>query len=244
VTAARSEAKKQDRRDPDPAALASLLPPSRQRSGEATRRKILDAAEHEFAAKGFDGARLAGIARAAAVPQALIHHHFGDKAGLYRAVLERALAAITAKGWHILDTMAPPRKRVRGQRFEARQLQALVEALVGMLVDFYATHTSALRILRGEAMRGGTLGDELVRAYAKPQIDEVVARFEAMRGRGELRADVDARQLVVSAVAMACFPYMEEAFLGVVWGLNPSDPRFAEARKREIVRTLMARISP
>lgn len=227
-----------------PPDLESLLPARRERSGEATRRKILDAGEHEFAAKGFDGARLANIAHAAAVPQALIHHHFGDKAGLYRAVLERALAAITAEGWHILDTMAPPRERVRGKRFEKQQLQALVEALVGMLVDFYATHTNALRILRSEAMRGGTLGDELVRAYAKPPIDDVVARFEAMRENGELRADVDARQLVVSAVAMACFPYMEEAFLGAVWNLDPSDPRFAETRKREIVRTLMARISP
>jgi len=229
---------------PGPTELERLLPARRERSGEATRRKILDAAEHEFAAKGFDGARLAAIAHAAAVPQALIHHHFGDKAGLYRAVLERALAAITTEGWHILDTLAPPRKRVRGKRFDEGQLRTLVDAMVGMLVDFYATHANALRILRGEALRGGALADELVRAYVKPQIDDVVARFEAMREGGELRADVDARQLVISAVAMACFPYVEEAFLGVVWGLDPSDPRFAEERKREIVRTLMARITP
>jgi AcrR family transcriptional regulator len=227
-----------------PAALESLLPARRERSGEATRKKIVDAAESEFAAKGFDGARLASIARAADVPQALIHHHFGDKAGLYRAVIERALASITAAGWRILETMAPPRKRVRGKRFDQAALEALIGALVGMLVDFYANHANALRILRSEAQRGGALADELVREHVKPQMDDIVARFEAMRASGEVRADVDARQLCVSTVGMACFPFLEESFLGVLWGIDPREARFLEERKREIVRTVMARIAP
>lgn len=224
--------------------IAELLPARRERSGEATRRRILDAAEVEFAAKGFDGARLAAIARAADVPQALIHHHFGDKQGLYREVLERALAAMAAVGWHILDTLGPPRKRGRAKRFGRGELQSLVEALVGMLVDFYATHARVLRILRLEAMRGGPLAGELVRAHVKPQLDDVVARFEEMRQSGEVRADVDARHLCISTVAMACFPYTEEAFLEAVWSLDPQSPAFADERRREIVRTVMARITP
>jgi len=223
--------------------LAELLLPRRERSGEATRKRILDAAEHEFAAKGFDGARLAAIARAAEAPQALIHHHFADKAGLYQAVLERALGAIAAVGWRILGAMAPPTKR-RAKRFERAELEALVEALVGMLVDFYATNAPVLRILRHEAMRGGALAEGLVRAHVKPQLDNVVARFDGMRARGEVRADVDARQLCISAVAMACFPYTEEAFLHAVWSVDPQSPAFIEARKREIARTLMARLTP
>jgi AcrR family transcriptional regulator len=216
----------------------------REGRGEATAKRILEAAESEFAARGFDGVRLAAIARAADVPQALIHHYFNDKAGLYRAVIERALAAIADVGWHILDTMAPPRKRTRGKRFEKAELEALIEALVGMLVGFYATHGRVLRILRHEAMRGGPLADEMVKTHVKPQLDDIVARFEAMRASGEVRADVDARQLCISAVAMACFPYSEEAFLNAVWGVDPQSPEFIEDRRREIARTIMARIAP
>ena len=69
----------------------------KDRGGEATRQKILQAGELEFAAKGFDGARLASIARTADVPQALIHHYFADKAGLYRAVFERVLGSMAAR---------------------------------------------------------------------------------------------------------------------------------------------------
>ena len=93
-------------------------------------------------------------------------------------------------------------------------------------------------------MRGGPLAEELVRAYVKPQLDDVVARFEQMRAGGEVRADIDARHLCISTVAMACFPYTDEAFLGAVWGIEPQSPPFIEERKREIVRTVMARIAP
>jgi AcrR family transcriptional regulator len=229
--------------------IAELLasPGRRERNGEATRKRILDAAEREFAAKGFDGARLAAIAHAADAPQALIHHYFADKAGLYREVLERSLAAIAQVSWHILDTLGPPKKRGKAgksKRFGRVELQALVDALVGMLVGFYATHARVLRILRHEAMRGGPLASELVRAHVKPQLDDVVARFEEMRASGEVRADIDARHLCISTVAMACFPYTEEAFLEAVWSLDPQSPEFVEERKREIVRTVLARITP
>jgi hypothetical protein len=59
-----------------------------------------------------------------------------------------------------------------------------------------------------------------------------------------VRADVDARQLCLSAVAMACFPYMEEAFVTTLWSADPQGAEFAALRKREIVATVMARISP
>lgn len=224
--------------------VAEHLPARREGRGEATSKRILEAAEDEFAAKGFDGVRLAAIARVAGVPQALIHHYFADKEGLYRAVLERALTAIADVGWRILGTMAPPHKRARGKRFEKVELQALIEALVGMLVGFYATHAKVLRILRHEATRGGPLAGDLMRKHVKPQLDDVVARFEAMRASGEVRADVDARHLCISTVAMACFPYTDEAFLDAVWSLDPQAPAFIEERKREIVLTVMARIAP
>jgi AcrR family transcriptional regulator len=223
--------------------LESLLPPKRERSGEATRKRILDGAEIEFASKGFDGTRLAAIARAADVPQALIHHYFDDKEGLYRAVLERAIGAIVSEGWKILDAKAPPKKRAKSARFGRRELEALIEAYVAMLVDFYATHGPALRILRSEAARGGTLANKLVRQLIKPQLDDIVTRFEGMREAGELRADVEPRHLCLSTLAMACFPTMEEAFIDTLWGMSPKDPEFIEARKREIVRTVMARIA-
>lgn len=222
----------------------SAAAPRRERSGDATRKRILDAGEAEFAAKGFDGARLAAIARAADTPQALIHHYFEDKVGLHRAVIARALAVITDEGWRILETMAPPRHRARGRRFERKELRALVTALVGMLVDFNATHAPVLRILQHEAARGGRLADEILKEHVKPQVEDVVARFEDMRERGEIREDVDVRQFCLSAISMASFPFHDSAFVSAVLSVDPFDPETMDRHRRDMVATLMARLVP
>lgn len=53
-----------------------------------TRAVILAAAKAEFADKGFDKASVRGIARAAGVDPALVHHYFGVKDDLFLAALE------------------------------------------------------------------------------------------------------------------------------------------------------------
>ncbi|WP_279433607.1 TetR family transcriptional regulator [Actinomadura sp. KC345] len=48
-----------------------------------TREKILAEARELFAEKGYDGASLRAIARAAGVDPALVHHFFGNKEGVF-----------------------------------------------------------------------------------------------------------------------------------------------------------------
>lgn len=58
------------------------------RNAAATRARIVEAAEAEFADHGFDGVSVRQIALRADVPVALINYHFGSKEGLYRAIFE------------------------------------------------------------------------------------------------------------------------------------------------------------
>ena len=63
-----------------------------ERNPERTRARILSAALKEFAANGFAGARVDAIARRAAINKRMLYHYFGDKEGLFRAVLRRKIA--------------------------------------------------------------------------------------------------------------------------------------------------------
>ncbi len=69
-----------------------------------TRAVILVAAKTEFADKGFDKTSVRGIARAAGVDPALVHHYFGSKDDLLLAALEapfdprQVISAITEQG--------------------------------------------------------------------------------------------------------------------------------------------------
>jgi AcrR family transcriptional regulator len=73
---------------PRPAATAGGPRRVGRRPGTAdTRGEILAAARAEFAANGYDGASVRGIARAAGVDPALVHHYFGSKEKVFVAAL-------------------------------------------------------------------------------------------------------------------------------------------------------------
>ncbi|WP_455556856.1 TetR family transcriptional regulator [Comamonas sp.] len=56
---------------------------------EATRNKLLDAAQAVFHAKGVAGASLAEVAQQAALTRGAIYWHFKDKADLFDALMQR-----------------------------------------------------------------------------------------------------------------------------------------------------------
>lgn len=60
---------------------------------EDTRRRLLEAATSVFAEEGFHKASTRTIARRAKTNIALIHYHFGDKAGLYRTIFSERIRA-------------------------------------------------------------------------------------------------------------------------------------------------------
>ena len=62
--------------------------PGGRRAGESrSREQILTAARESFASRGFAGSTIRGIAAAAGVDPALVHHFFGTKDGLLAAAL-------------------------------------------------------------------------------------------------------------------------------------------------------------
>ena len=63
----------------------------------SSKDAILAAARREFAARGFSGARVEAIARAAGCNKAMLFYYFSSKEKLYRAVLARALGEIFAE---------------------------------------------------------------------------------------------------------------------------------------------------
>src|SRR5258708_12566332 len=58
-------------------------------NSQGTRERILMHATAEFAAKGFDGARVDRIARRCRLAKNMLYHYYGSKEGLFIAVLER-----------------------------------------------------------------------------------------------------------------------------------------------------------
>ncbi|WP_327688635.1 TetR family transcriptional regulator [Streptomyces tubercidicus] len=60
--------------------------------GPGARERILAAARTEFAARGYDKTSVRGIAKAAGVDAALVHHYFGTKEQVFAAAIELTFA--------------------------------------------------------------------------------------------------------------------------------------------------------
>ncbi|MER6411377.1 TetR/AcrR family transcriptional regulator [Streptomyces humidus] len=65
--------------------------PPRAESAD-TRDRILTAAREEFSERGYDRTSVRGIAKAAGVDPALVHHYFGTKEQVFAAAIEVAFA--------------------------------------------------------------------------------------------------------------------------------------------------------
>ncbi|MFD6892783.1 TetR family transcriptional regulator [Streptomyces sp. NPDC059957] len=81
---------------PDPAPAKPRRGPGRPRQDEAgdgpgTQERIRLAARAEFAARGYDKTSVRGIAKAAGVDPALVHHYFGSKDDLFAAAIELSM---------------------------------------------------------------------------------------------------------------------------------------------------------
>jgi AcrR family transcriptional regulator len=85
--------------------------PPRQARAVATRRRIVEAAVHEFAARPYNDVAAGDIAERAGVAHGLVFHHFGSKRGVY---LE-AVREISARLFDVVprDPSAPPGEQLR-----------------------------------------------------------------------------------------------------------------------------------
>lgn len=202
-------------------------PVRRERNAAETRKRLLDAAEAEFAAKGYAGARLREVAQVAGVQQALIHHYFEDKDGLYKAVLDRAVEQTAAESWAILG-------KVTG-------VVPLLEAFVEMLLRFYDNHASFLAMLRMEAASGSSPVLEQIQQRTRPVFNAAVALLRSYQEQGKVRSDVPAAEIMISILGLTLFPHQEAPLLEALWpsASRPTPAASLEERKRVVVTLVL-----
>lgn len=141
--------------------------------------RLLTAALPEFAAHGKAGARTDRIAKLARVNKQLIHYHFGNKDGLYRAALAAAAEQIGAALSQPVDSslgiVEQLRRLVRGQ------------------FDVLARHPELTQLLVHAEAEGDWLD-----AATKP----LVERLTEGQATGFFRDDIDPARVARAALVL------------------------------------------
>lgn len=78
-----------------------------------SRSAILSAAATEFARRGYAGANIDRIARAARLNKAMIYYHFRSKAALYREILRDMFDAVLTRVRDVVASDAAPDAKIR-----------------------------------------------------------------------------------------------------------------------------------
>jgi len=210
---------------------AAAAPAAKGRDPERTRAKILDAATREFSVHGLGGARVDRIAERAGANKRMLYYYFGDKDGLFRAVLEHTYERIrrAEQALHLLDV--PPAEGV------AR--------LVEFTWRYYLDHPEFLTLLNSENLhRARHLKKSRgIRATNSPVIATLAELLRRGEADGTIRPGIDALQLYVSIAALCYFFLSNNHTLSAVFDRNLATAAAREERlahMREVVAGYLA----
>ncbi|MGX4690586.1 TetR/AcrR family transcriptional regulator [Streptomyces sp. JNUCC 63] len=157
--------------------------PRREEAAD-TRDHILTAAREEFSEHGYEKTSVRGIAKAAGVDSALVHHYFGTK----EQVFEAAVAVIFAPALNAPDALADAPPDDVGER--------LARFFFGVWEN-PATRTPLLAIVRS-ALTNDTAAAVFRRLIASQLLRRIAGRLDLPDA--ELRAELAASQLVGCAI--------------------------------------------
>jgi AcrR family transcriptional regulator len=149
---------------------ASATNPRRTRRPSAgIAELLLDAAAHEFAAHGFDGASTRRIAQRADAHQPQINYHFASKELLWQATVDRLFAQ--------LDPLPTADEA-------ATDAAAAFAVAVRAFLRFSASHPELNRIINQEATAPSARLDWLLATHLRPRFEVVSAAWAAVSATG------------------------------------------------------------
>lgn len=193
--------------------------------------QILEAAEHEFLAKGYDGARTTSIAKIAGVTHAMLHYYFRTKEQLFEQIIDKKMSEITPMLTYLFGNEKLP-------------LTERIKEAVSVHFDFIIDNPDLPRFLINEVLPNKERFKVL-----KSKIDNVLHSVEYLQKevdeaalRGEV-AQFNIINLFQTILSLNIFSSIIPRFMENMFEENNFNTKeFLAIRKAENIETIMRRI--
>jgi TetR/AcrR family transcriptional regulator len=203
-----------------------------RRDPEATKSKILAAAWHEFAQKGFAGARVDAIAARAGANKRMIYHYYGDKEGLFIAVLEAAYDRV--------------RSAEQALDLEHMEPVAAMRRMVEFTFDSFIKDRSFIQLLNNENLYKARHLKKSTRVtdMHSPLIGIIDGILRRGVASGVFRDGVDATQLWISIAALGYFYFSNIHTLSTIFDRDLADAKALTERRTHVVQLVLNSLRP
>lgn len=175
---------------------------------EGVRRDILAVARAEFAEKGLSGARVDEIAAKTSASKRMIYYYFGDKEGLYCAVLEEAYDRI--------------RSFERDLDLAALRPDEALARLTGFTFDYHADNPDFVRLVMIENIHHGRhLASSTKISKLNLSVIDMIAEI-CRRGcaEGLFREGLDPVEIHLTISALSFYNVSNRASIRQVFGVD------------------------
>jgi AcrR family transcriptional regulator len=199
----------------------------RERNADKTRQDILDAAEEQFADKGFYGARVDEIADQARINKRMIYAYFGNKEELYKKVL-----------FSVYNRLHIAEKRLQTGQYEGR---TLIREIISLYFDFLRRNPGFVSILMWENLNKASCLKELPQGdLQRPTIQYFREAISRGKADGIFRTDIDENQVVISLITVCFANFSNCHTLSCLFGCDLCSETLIEQRKQQTVEMMLA----
>jgi len=187
----------------------TLRGPGRPAGGDAAvRAALLQHARTLFLKHGFAEVSTRRLAAAAGTTPAMIHYYFGDKLGLYQAMIESAVQPLIESVQRLGQAAGD----------EAPGLEAVIREYMRMVA---ANPWFPALIIQEVLSQNGRMRGEFIKRFAGRTAPALVAVLRREREQGKLRDDLDPQFAAVSLLSLCVFPFVSLPITGPVLGFRP-----------------------
>jgi TetR/AcrR family transcriptional regulator len=196
--------------------------------GVSSKDVILAAARREFAARGFSGARVEAIARAAGYNKAMLFYYYSSKEKLYRAVLAKALGEIFAEIGGVVNERLTPGN--------------FMERFPEIYIRFLARNPDLPRILVFDLIHNpknfSTAMTEIFHENASFMPQRLLDMIRSWHEQG-LISEGDPMHFMLNVISLSLFSFVGRPMVEAISGLKAGDDEaFYRARIQSVVHIL------
>jgi len=197
------------------------------RNPARTKEAILQAAQHEFAEKGLNGARIDEIAQRSGANKRMIYHYLGNKEALYLAVLERTYEEIRSAELELhLENLSP----AEGMR-----------KLVSFSFNYFQENPNFVKMLNTENLHHAKYLKKLanIQKMHSPLIVMLQELLDNGARQGVFRKDVDPVQVYISIAALGYFFFSNAPTLSTIFERDLLAPAELKTRHDHMVTMIL-----